>query len=189
MTHFKKSVSKRTQNKIKEFAELVKNDYISELQGHEHGAAGIGDIGNISGVSYDGFVAYQDGGYVIQDYYSIDGDGITEKEGKFRDACGDQALEDYLDDNRLDKGLEYSDLTEDQQADFNEYEADYINPSLLQAEIWIDKEEVFMRLSLNYEDAPYYRSKYNEDLKEITMEEKDFLSCDLKKTAKDLFII
>lgn len=189
MTHFEKTVSAEIKTKLKEFAELVKDEFISDLLRHEHNAQGDGILNEISGVSGPGFIPLQRGGFEVHDFYFTNGDAITEKEEILQVGIHKECLEMFCEDNKIDQ-CEYSKLTEKQQEQFQEYEQDHGEPSLLRAEMWIEKEStIFFRLSLGYRDAPYYRTRHDETLNDITFTEKEFMLIDNKEIAKELFTI
>lgn len=82
------------------------------------------------------------------------------------------------------KELSYSDYEAmGLENDFSDYENDYFDPAMLSLEIWVDDSKaegsfvqtnkepsnVYVRLSINYTDQPYYRNKYDETIFEFNM--------------------
>jgi len=187
MKHFDKTVNEKTALKLKELADLVKDNYISDQNNAMRG----GEINEISGVSYSGFIPFQKGGYSVDEFYShafSSGESLTNKEQEFADKTSAECWKDFLSDNGLKESTEYDDLTNEQQNDLSGYEIESLEPTLLRYESWVDDDDrIFLRLSAGYEDAPYYRTQYDETIKELTLEEKDFLEKDLETLAKSIF--
>lgn len=189
MKHFAKIVPLKVQNKLKTLADLILDEYIQDVNSE---ANGCNRLDEISGVAYDGFIPLQDGGFEISEFYSngsCSGSFISEKEEKHVEKMQEGAYNDFLEDKNLPKGTE---LTDEQYEEFLEYEDEYLTPSLLRAELWADdfdseEPKIFCRLSLGYTDAPYYRAKYDERIKEIELSVKQFLKEKNEKIAKTLF--
>ncbi len=186
--HFATDTSPKVQKKLGELAELIKEDFISEIEGFDHLAGGDPDLDEISGKSYSGFIPFQKGGFSIADFYSTRHDPITKKEEKFNEEVEKSVFEDFCSDNEIKNAKDWNDLTDEQQEELQEYESGYSEQSYLNAEIWIDDDgKIFTRLSTNYKDVPYSRSKYAEDLREKSYTEKEFLAMENKEIAENLF--
>lgn len=106
-----------------------------------------------------------------------------------------EQLEAYFKANNTEfdpKAIDYS-IIEAAGLDntFSDYENDWFEPALLRLEMWVDDAEhkqrigiadnaepqqVFIRLGLNYRDAPYYRTKSDDTLFEFNMTIADFFN-------------
>lgn len=144
-------------------------------------AFGEVELDTISGVAYDGFIPWQLGGYEVSCLIRCDADsghsipcsGMAEHAEAMRKLC----FEDFLEDKKLPKITTYDDLTEEQVQELWDCEDEYLQPALLQFECWQsevggwrnDAGKVMLRLSVNYADAPYYRSKYATTLHELNL--------------------
>jgi hypothetical protein len=201
--HFKQSMPDAVALKMKALAELVEQDYISE-QGEAYGCTHSNEV---SGVGYAGFMPFQDGGYEVTELYRNDQDSsyhFNDAQTEWVDNQTTRMYEAFAWDNRkelvnagvtLPEGWGYNDLPEDLQNVFSDYENEWFEPALLRFTTWayVDAKwgnpatSVMMRVSLGYKDAPYYREKYDEDLKEITLSFEDFLVTDNETLANQLF--
>ena len=181
MENFKKSVPAEIQNKLKDLAENLEFYDIAETCDKEQ-------VSEISGNSYDGFMAFQRGGFevsVFADNGSGPGSFVTEDQEKFIDNLKDQCEKDFREENEIDKN---SELTDEQLDELLNWESDYLEPLLIRSEMWVEdeKDEILFRLSINYKDAPYYRGNHDEDLNEFTMTFIDFLNTDNDEIIKKL---
>ena len=113
---------------------------------------------------------------------------FTKQQFEHMDARAKDCWESFLSDNDLPEDLTYEDLSDDQQNDLSDYKSEWFDPALLRFETWIDRDStVFLRLSLAYSDAPYYRTKHdNETLYERNMTEDELLATDVSSLAKDM---
>lgn len=107
-------------------------------------------------------------------------------------------------DPKLTKGWGYGDLDDypEMQNKFNDYENDWFEPALLRCEIWIDEskgqernrignddvtaEAVFIRVSLNYTDQPYYRTSSDETLFQANFSVEAFMKATPETIVKFL---
>jgi hypothetical protein len=107
-------------------------------------------------------------------------------------------------DPKLTKGWGYGDLDDylEMQNKFSDYENDWFEPALLRCEMWIDEskgqernrignddvtaEAVFIRVSLNYMDQPYYRTGSDETLFEANFSVEAFLKATPETIVKFL---
>lgn len=187
MEHFNPLVTKVMQDKLKALATHVKDYEIDSFQNTE--SYGDAAISEIYGVHIPGFIPFQLGGFEVSTLIRHDTDtsyhigGMTQSANDSFDYC----FECWLADKELPKDTQRDSLTDAQWDDFGEYENDWFEPALLRFECWVSQKEdfktdekevdkVFMRLSVNYADAPYYRSKRDETLYELEMSLKVFMA-------------
>ena len=184
MSHFANSVYAELAAKIQNLAETVKEDFISDQSFDSYGCTNINEI---SGKSYDGFIAFQDGGFEVSELYRSDTDSsyhLTQAQTDTMNERQEFCYECFRSDNKelnLPEDYGYADIPEEFQNHFTEYEAEFFEPALMRFETWVDRDQsqsIFLRLSLNYRDQPYYRSKYDETLFEIKVTAEQFLSKD-----------
>lgn len=179
MSHFNNNVPKSLQDKILEVATFANENYIAEQQ--MECIMGDCELDEISGKSYSGFMPFQDGGYTARAYYPNDTDSsyhFTEDQSKDNIRRQQDCFSTFLLDEELDSETTYDMLTDEQAEKLCEYEREWFSDgALLTLEIWAEMPggnrrsdtqyktgDVFVRLSINYSDAPYYHSKYATDL-------------------------
>jgi hypothetical protein len=192
MTHFKDSVPKEIQDKLESLANLVELDYISDQVGD---ACGCVHNNEISGNSYDGFMAFTDGGYEVTEYYGnsrSSGCYFSKDHEKSDEKYYDEMYKYFCEEMNIEQDAE---LTEEQQDLLSEIEQENQNEALLRFECWANQDDfretktetIFLRVSVNYSDAPYFRSNHDETLKEMAISFAEFLETENEKLAIDLF--
>ena len=188
-SNFKSEVPAAVQNKINALASDMEENWDSFVNTGEC-AISPETIETISGNAYDGFIPFQDGGFQISGFYSNNpwdyhfSNGQKEYNELQSRHCWDQ----FLRDNDLESGIEWGNLTDQQQSDFAEYESEWFEPALVQFEVFADnfrygenKPSVTVRVSVNYKDAPYYRGKYAEDLNSTGYDLEEFMQLSLQE--------
>ena len=148
----------------------------------------------IHGNAYDGFIPFQDGGFEVSgdysnnpwDYY------ISTMQKEYNEQQAENCWKQFLSDNGLESGVEWDNLTDEQQIDFQEYESEWFEPALVQLQVFADgfayggsKPNVTVRVSINYKDAPYYREKYEEDLNSTRYSLEEFM----RLSVEELFTL
>ena len=162
--HIKDSVPPHIQSKMFMLAAMAKNELIGDFN---ECYSSDGEIENISGVAYDGFMPFQDGGFEVNAFYRNDTDEsyhFSKKQTEFNERQYDDLINSFTSDFELDSGWTWDDLTNELQESFSQYECEWFEPCLLSFQVFADGETVTVRLSVNYRDMPYYREKYAEDL-------------------------
>lgn len=187
--HFKSLVPNAIKQKMLLIAELAKDEIINNCNSGEL-IIECENIGTIEGNYVSGWMPNQDGGYESSAFYRNEMDSsyhFTEKQKDYNSEQYENMLKDFC----LDNDIEYSELdnkklSEELQEKMYEYERDYFEEALLSFEIFADcadsdswskklKSAVTMRLSINYKDAPYYRQKYAENIKQVILSFDEFL--------------
>lgn len=184
MTHFKKSVPKDIKDKLESLANLVELDYISDQVGD---ACGCVHNDEIEGYGRDGFIALTDGGYTVTEYYAnsrSSGYYLSEKHEKSDEKYYDEIYKDFCEEMNIEQNAE---LTEEQQDLLSELEQGNQNETLLRFECWVNNKTIFLRLGANYLDSPYFRSKYDEILKDITISFAEFPKYHNETLARKIF--
>lgn len=190
MTHFAECVSKDLQEKLLELAEYVEEDFISD---YSHNAYGCMHINAIYGHHISGFIPFQNGGYEVTEFYSngwTTGCYFNKAQEEFEAETYEYMLEcfardyyDYDTDKAKEwaKNYSYDDLTDDDRYEFENYENEWFEGVLLRFEMWIERDAnndnkcVMARLSVNYRDAPYYRSTSDDTLVELELDIKEIM--------------
>jgi len=181
--HFRSEVSEQVRDKLLAIANEVENEVFSMVEGY-----GNLRIEPISGNSYDGFISFQNGGYEVSEFISTglsSGVFVTDNERDWYESLQAQCEKDFRLDNKIEEDAELTDTNLDA---LSEYEQSYFDDqiSMLRFETWIeqDNETVILRLSLGYKDAPYYRSKHDETIKEVTISVNELLEKDVSSLVK-----
>jgi hypothetical protein len=179
MSHFNPTVSLEVQTKLKEFADMVSDNFISEFRE----CFGCMNISTIDGIESSGYIPLQKGGFNISEFYrnGIDPTFLfTKKQKAFNDKLYDDFITEYKRENSLDE-IDYDD---------NEYqrcECDLFESSLLEFRIWIDNDDmVQIYISVNYKDAPYYRYEKAESMVVCSMTIDDLMKLDIEKYLIEL---
>lgn len=200
--HFKSSVPDAVALKMYVLASLIHEDYISE-QGESYGTKQLSEI---SGIGYDGYIPFQDGGFEVTDMYPSTPWTTTFNAAheEFLNKESDRCLENYMHElmrqgrraDDLPVDATYEDLTEKQKEEYGDYENEWFEPALLRFATWIsmdtkwgnEAKEVNFRLTLGYSDGPYYRdSKDDDTLYESSMSIEDFIKVDINELATTIF--
>lgn len=186
--HFAPSVPCDTRQKMADLAQLVEDEVI----GAQHDGYGCLRIDPISGNAYDGFIPHQEGGYSVSEMFGNgcgSGKYFTEGEREESNRMLEQCALDYASHEGIDR--EEVNFSSDE---YGEYESEYMRDcdSLLTCEIWTGHRKdsqpgiVTVQLSVNYKDAPYFRSEYAEDILELQYTAEEFAAVDLSEIVKQL---
>jgi hypothetical protein len=180
--HFADHVPQDIRQALKELAEHA----AGELDGF-NGAEGFGEaqVSKIWGKNPGGFIPFQDGGFEasllirfdIDESYHVS-EGMTEEANRY----DKMATENALTELGLPAETPWGDLTDEQRETVWEHvDAIFNVGALLRFECWQDRAgrvgftsgggsgQVFLRLSVNYSDGPYFRSKDDETLHELSL--------------------
>jgi hypothetical protein len=181
--HFASEVPENVKDKLLAIAHEVENEVFSMVDTH-----GCLRIEPIHGVGYSGFIPFQNGGFEVTDYVNTglsSGTFLTESERDFYETLQSDCEKDFRMDNKIEDDIE---LTEEQIEAFEDYEQSYFDDqlSMLRFETWIeqDNETVFLRLSIGYKDAPYYRSNHDETIKEMSFNINDLMKMSVLDLVK-----
>lgn len=169
--NFKKSVPQNVQKKIHALAESI--DFCDLISGH-HESMTEQEISPIEGNYCSGWMPLQDGGFSVDQFYQseIHMPTFTQKQQDFISDQYNDMLECFMSDNGIEE-IDYED--EALMNRLHEYENEWWQPALLQFQVFAERVDRFddnsplqvcCRLSINYKDAPYYREKYAEDIKQ-----------------------
>jgi hypothetical protein len=183
LLHFAPGADTDQAYKMGELAELIKDEFISE----QPDSYGMARIDTVSGKAFDGFIPHQKGGFSISEYYPLgisSGRFFTDGEREHAERLQADALAGFCLENDYD---DYEAIPEDRREDLYEFEDNWLRDqeSILSVELWTGHNQdtapgmVTVRLSLNYRDAPYYRSKYAEDLAEFQYTADEFKAVEL----------
>lgn len=178
--HFNDRVPQDLRDKLQQLAQAAKDDFISDCGvGESYGCA---DTNAIYGYHISGFIPSQLGGYEVTELYRSDNDSSyhftsaqTEAQNKYDKDC----FESFCRDNDLPESATYEDVEKaGLDNELSEYESEWFTPALLRLEMWVDDvehkqrlglsddatpQQVFLRLSLNWSDAPYYRASGDDE--------------------------
>lgn len=182
MKNFKRTVPSELAAKMKDLAESI--DF-SELVSGWKESYGEQKLDEIQGNAVSGWIPKQDGGFTVSQLYASDIDSsyhFTVAQTDFVNNLSDDCYHAFLMDNKIDPEEE---LTEEQREEFYEYEREWFNDgALLSFDIFCDgfaewkngEKTVLLRLSINYKDAPYFREKYAEDIKQEILSIEEFMA-------------
>lgn len=187
--HFENHVPAELQQKLFEIVEEVNatffNDYCAENFGE-------GQVEEISGIGYSGFIPLQDGGFSCSVFCHNSTDStydIHPDQSKYNEKSYQNMLESFAHDcleksfseaKEWAKNLDWQELSEETRERLYEYETEWFEPALLRFEIWVDRNSrVFWRLSANFRDAPYYRSSMDSTICEGTLAQESVLNCNV----------
>lgn len=199
MKNFKDSVPDNIIAKLSALSEAI---VLRDLIGNSVESYGETRIDEIEGNYVSGWMPSQDGGFSVDEFFGNGTDEyITEKQKEFNwkqyQECFSQFVSDVI-NYEGDTELLYEDLTEEQKEQFNDYDREWLDPCLVQVQMFVDgfdnqsmfktcnDKQVTIRLSVNYSDAPYYREKYAEDIKQVILEIDEFLSMDNEEIIAQL---
>lgn len=176
--HFADHAPQDIREHLKALAEYAAEN-LDSLGGESFGEAQLGEV---NGVGYDGFIPFQLGGYDATLWTRFDMDSsyhLTEGMTQESERLQKMAYEEAMQELGLPVETAWDDLTNEQRETVWEFEDAMFNEgALLQFECWLDGKpynpdaplgEVMMRVSVNYRDAPYFRSKYAEDMHQLSL--------------------
>ena len=184
LQHFNKSVPVKTQHKIHQLARLIAINELSNNANIE--ALTESRIDEISGVSYSGYIALQEGGfkpYVFADFGLSSGKFYSKEHEKFAMNLQQQCSDDFCKDNNITE-IDFD--NDDLMSRLCEYESDYFEDyaCILSVEIYIEhNDNVRINYCAKYRDAPYFRNKYAEVLKSYKMNISSFMKVSNDKLA------
>ena len=170
MENFKPCVPTNVQAKIKNVVEII----LASAENSKMAAFHIEyysdwRIEEIQGNHKPGWCAYQDGGFSVSGFVCSgwsSGCYITQGQEDNILAQEKYCIEAFIADHDLEttySDFDYNNLPQELQDEFFDYEREYLDdPALLQWQVYIKGEKIVLCASLNYRDAPYYRSKYAE---------------------------
>jgi hypothetical protein len=203
MNNFKSSVPVAIQTKLKALADMAENEWHNTivLGNRRYGSEGEVRINEIEGNYVSGWMPKQDGGYSVENYYRSDVDSsyhFTEKQTDFVNEQSKQCFDSFLSDNEIDSETEWDSLTDEQKEEFSQYENEWFNDgALLQLQMfaegfdnsmWSKEKQITIRLSINYKDAPYFREKYAEDIKQVILSVDEFMAQDNKSIIQQFTV-
>jgi hypothetical protein len=175
-THFADNVPQDIRQALFDFAEYAKGELDTYKRCEAIGEAAVDEI---HGKHITGFIPFQDGGYSTSLLIRFDSDPSYSISQGMKDAADKMqadAYEQALSELGLPDNTPWDELTDEQSNKAFEIEQEYFDGALLMLECWQGRPErdedtgkVFLRLSVNYSDAPYFRSKYAEDLHELEL--------------------
>jgi len=164
MKHFKKQVSKETQEKMLRFIEHMKDDdALSDF------CDGVDEpkIEEIQGLPVEGFIPYQDGGYCLSGL-TDDGYGsgcfVSATHKEYVHAAHDEAYEDGLEEAKKE-GLTGEDA--ETYARECETEDESLGYMFIECEVYQKEGKIIVALVAKYADAPYFRDASGERFKRI----------------------
>ena len=179
--HFNESVDQELRDKMQSIAQAIESDFISDYSGAGMGkqAYGCFNLDQIYGYHISGYMPYTLGGYEITELYSngpASGAYFTQGEDDFGHDTDENCFKAFCLDNDIEAEC-ISDLDSELQDEFSEYQSEWHEPTLLRVELWIETSgEIFVRLSCNYSDAPYYRTRHDEDIKSVSFTRDEFMA-------------
>lgn len=169
INHFDDSVPQAVRDKLFVLATAVKDDFISE-QGEAYGSV---TLDAVYGQAHSGYTPLQLGGYKVTELYRNDCDPsyhFTKEQTDFNNEQSEDCYEAFARDNDLENDFTIDCMSPEMQDAFYEYEKEWFEPALLRFEIWLkDLTTVEIQLGINYSDAPYYRTQYDDTLFTTTM--------------------
>lgn len=187
--NFKSEVPAAVQNKINALAMHVMVNWHNFINSGEC-IISPETIESIHGNGYDGFIPFQDGGFQVSGFYSNNPWDCHFSNGQkeYNERQSNDCWEQFLRDNAFESGIEWDNLTDQQQNDFAEYESERFEPALVQFQVFADNfaygnraPSVTVRVSVNYKDAPYYRGKYAEDLNSTSYDIDEFMKLSIEE--------
>lgn len=179
MMHFDPSVSDKLQNKLEAITKAIQAKVINGL-GEGYGSETIGPI---YGIPQSGYIPYQLGGFVATEFIRFDCDPtyhINDAMTQEFDRQYEHMLDSIADEADFDP-RHWDSLTEAQKETIQDAENEWFDPALLRFEIWVqDSGSVFLRLSVNYTDAPYYRTSSDNTLLKVELTAKAIQATSVK---------
>ena len=199
MENFKSTVPDSLQAKMKTLAETILEEW-RDITGRTECVISPETVGEIEGNYRDGWMPHQDGGFTVSGYYQNDEDSsyhFTENQTEYVSEQAKQCLDSFCADNGYDaESLDWED--DAFKEEFYEYEREWYEEALLQYEIYCngfgsyirkgEEQTVTIRVSINYKDAPYYRGKYAEDIKERTFTIEEFMMADVSAIIEEFTV-
>lgn len=179
--HFADSVPQAVRDKLLMLATAVKDGFIGE-QGEAYGST---TLDAIYGQAYSGYIPLQLGGYEVSELYRNDTDSsyhFTKEQTDFNNKQSEDCYEAFARDNGLENDFTIDCMSPEMQDAFYDYENEWFEPALLRFELCLkDLNTVEIQLGINYSDAPYYRTQYDETIFATTLAIEELL----KITSED----
>lgn len=181
MKHFNKSVPANIKNKLFEIVNLLDiNDITNNRESLD-----ASTIEEIIGYSYDGFWAWQQGGYSFDTSFLFNCDSsyhFSDKQTEFFNQLQKYCEDDFKREFKVD-AINYDD------EEFQAYEDEYLDDlsCLLRVRMYCKDDKVFFDVSINYKDE-YHREKHNEYLIEFEYTFKELLKTDNQEIISRLSI-
>jgi hypothetical protein len=186
--HIKATIPGTIQARMRALALLARDDLINDFGGFRECATKAEKVDDISGVPFDGFIPFQDGGFNLTAFYSQSCDAshnFSQEQTEFNESVYNSQRDQFARDNDLDPNFQYHELTDELQAVFDEYECNLFESAPLTFDVyacselpgayhWGNKPGVTIRLSINFKDAEYGRDKYASTLKEVNYSFAEF---------------
>lgn len=173
--NFADSVPQTIRDKLYTLAVAVQDNFISD-QGE---SIGTSRLDAIYGYAYDGYIPFQLGGYEVSEFYHNDVDPsyhFTEAQTDYNNKSLENCYKSFAFDHSFEDDFTIDCLSPEMQDAFYEYEYDWFEPALLRFELWVkDLSTVELQLGINYKDAPYYRTKYDDTLFTLSLPIKDIM--------------
>ena len=181
MKHFNKSVPQNIKDKLFEIVNLLDvSDITNNIESID-----ASTIEEIIGYSYDGFWAWQQGGYSLDTSFLFPCDStyhFSEKQTEFFNQLQENCEEDFKREFKVDE-IDYDDEK------FQDYEDDYLDDlsCLLRVRMYCKDDKVLFDVSINYKDE-YHREKENEYLIEFEYAFEEFLKTENQEIISKLSI-
>lgn len=178
--HIYKDVPRNVALQLQAITQTVADEFICHLpRGECFDSPTSLHINNVEGVHFDGYFALQRGGFECSAMYRCDEDSsfhLTDGMSEAVLAWRRQADEDFMQQydgeihEAMQGGLPENWTTEDLSPELLDAYYSYIDdliyndPALVTFRAFVDQHEdtITMELVVNYKDAPYYRSKYDD---------------------------
>ena len=188
-SNFKSEVPAALQNKINALALHVMENWDSFINSGEC-IISPEAVESIHGNAYEGFIPFQDGGFQVSGFYGNNplDNHISKGQKEYNERQSNDCWNQFCRDNNLESGLEWDNLTERQKEDFSSYECEWFEPAMVRFEVFADnfrygenKPSITVRVSINYEDAPYYQEKYAEGLNSTGYDLDEFMELSIEE--------
>jgi hypothetical protein len=201
MKNFKSSVPLLVQAKIHSLATEIKLSF-SDVVTCRYESMGDVRMSDIEGNYVSGWMPRQDGGFDVSLLVDSGIDSsyhVTPKQTEFVNEQEKNCFNAFLSDNDLDDETSWDDLTDEQKEEYCNYQHDWFSDgALIQIQIfasgypgsyWEEKEQtITVRVSVNYRDAPYFREKSAEDIKQLILSEAEFMEMSNADIMKQITI-
>lgn len=197
LKHFSASVPLDMREKMLEVAEHCRDELGYHFEGH-----GCTHLDPIHGNSYDGFIAFTNGGFNVTEFVSMGdstGTFFNKAHEEWRNEQYDYMIECFrqdelkwsVEDAKLQNGVfDWESLTESEQEMLTDYENEWFEPPLVSVRMFIKEGRVYTLLLANYSDAPYYRGSAEDVLAERDYSYSEFrqlLTCDVMGNLLELY--
>lgn len=194
MKNFKSSVPNAVQVKLMFLAQGIESQFDNIVSAFSSRSESITDVSlnEIEGNYVSGWMPRQDGGYDVSQMFRSDLDSgyhFTEKQTDFVNDQSKNCRNTFLAERGYESDTSFHELPDELHEEYSEYENDWFQDgALFQVQMfangypgsfWEEKEQTInIRVSVNYEDAPYFRERDAEDIKTLILTESEFLAMD-----------